>query len=114
MGPCHGPTETYFSHCGRYSSTLDYIFLLNCLSEKIVSAKTLGMHVDNSSNVLHYRAPYVQYITTLISRNHTSVQFVENYILAQFDETICLFQIYGKYALSFTTAIWLNLCLSPF
>ena len=34
MGTCHGPTETYFSHCGRYRSTLDYIFLPNSLSEK--------------------------------------------------------------------------------
>ena len=34
IGTCHGPTETYFSHCGRYRSTLDYIFLPNSLSEK--------------------------------------------------------------------------------
>ena len=47
MGTCHGPTETYFSHCGRYSSKLDYIFLPNSLSEKIAAAKTFGMHVDN-------------------------------------------------------------------
>ena len=32
-GTCHGPTETYFSHCGRYLSMLDYIFLSNSLSE---------------------------------------------------------------------------------
>ena len=38
------------SHCGRYSSTLDYIFLPNSLSEKIASAKTFGMHVDNISD----------------------------------------------------------------
>ena len=50
MGTCHGPTETYFPHCGRYSSTLDHIFLLNSLSDKIVSAKTFGMHVDNISD----------------------------------------------------------------
>ena len=41
MGTCHGPTETYFSHCGRYSSTPDYIFLPNSLSEKIASAKNI-------------------------------------------------------------------------
>ena len=50
MGMCHGRTETYFSHCGRYSSTLDYIFLPDSLSEKITSAKTFGMHVDNISD----------------------------------------------------------------
>ena len=31
MGTCHGPTVTYFSHCGRYHSALDYIFLPNSL-----------------------------------------------------------------------------------
>ena len=32
MGTCHDPTRIYFSHCGRYRSTLDYIFLPNSLS----------------------------------------------------------------------------------
>ena len=50
MGTCHGPTETYFSHRGRYSSMLDYIFLPNSLSEKIASVNTFGMHVDNNSD----------------------------------------------------------------
>ena len=38
---CHGPTETYFSHCGRYSFTLDYIVLSNSLSEKSFQQKYL-------------------------------------------------------------------------
>ena len=40
----------HFSHCCRYSSTLDYIFLPNSSSEKIVSAKAFGMHVDDISD----------------------------------------------------------------
>ena len=32
MGTCHGPTETFFSHCGRYSSRLiTYFCLALCL-----------------------------------------------------------------------------------
>ena len=52
-----------------------------------------------SSNVLHSRALLqkvpldVKNITTLTRRYHTSVQFVENYTLAQFDETICFFKL---------------------
>ena len=41
MGTCHGPIETYFSHYGRYRSTLNYIFLPNSLSGKIISEKHL-------------------------------------------------------------------------
>ena len=48
MGTCHGPPETYFSHCGRYHSMLDYIFLPNSLSEKITSVTTFGMNEDNN------------------------------------------------------------------
>ena len=33
---CDGPLETYFSHCGKYRSTIDYIFLPNCLQNSIV------------------------------------------------------------------------------
>ena len=32
---CDGPLETYFSHCGKYRSTIDYIFLPNCLQNSI-------------------------------------------------------------------------------
>ena len=63
-----GTTETYFSHCGRYSSTLDYIFLPNSLFEKITSAKTFGMHVDNTSD--HVPAQLaINYIDSIASTN---------------------------------------------
>ena len=31
LGLCDGPTDTFISHCGRYRSTLDHIFVPNCL-----------------------------------------------------------------------------------
>ena len=40
---CIGPMETYYSHCGRYRSTLDYIFLLSCLLDNILMAKTFDL-----------------------------------------------------------------------
>ena len=33
LANCNGPLETFVSHCGRYKSTIDYIFLPNCLSD---------------------------------------------------------------------------------
>ena len=29
---CQGPIESYVSHCGRFRSTIDYVFIPNCLS----------------------------------------------------------------------------------
>ena len=42
--------ETYYSHCGRYSSTLDYVFLPNCLLDNILMAKTFDLEFDNTSD----------------------------------------------------------------
>ena len=36
---CSGPVYTYHSYCGRYRSTIDYIFFTNCLFNSIVSVK---------------------------------------------------------------------------
>ena len=47
-----GPLETFVSHYGRYKSTIDYIFLPNCLSDKIVSCKTFENSIDNTSDHL--------------------------------------------------------------
>ena len=49
---CTGPFETFNSYCGRFHSTLDYIFLLNCLLGSIKSAKTFDDDVDNTSDHL--------------------------------------------------------------
>ena len=48
---CIGPVETYYySHCGRYCSTLDYIFLPNCLLDNILMVKMLDLEFDNTSD----------------------------------------------------------------
>ena len=73
MGTCHGPTETYFSHCGRYRSTLDYIFLPNSLSEKIVSAKTFGTYVDNISDHVPVQVA-INYTDSITSSNLVNEQ----------------------------------------
>ena len=49
---CKGPLESYNSHCERYHSTLDYIFLPNCLLNNIDSAETFELDVDNTSDHL--------------------------------------------------------------
>ena len=73
MGTCHGPTETYFSHCGRYRSTLDHIFLPNSLSEKIVSAKTFDTYVDNISDHVPVQVA-INYTDSITSSNLVNVQ----------------------------------------
>ena len=47
---CEGPLVTYNSFCGKYRSTIDYIFLPNCLQDKIIFAKTFDFDVDNTSD----------------------------------------------------------------
>ena len=49
---CKGPLELHNSHCGRYHSTLDYIFLPNCLLDNVDSAETFELDVDNTSDYL--------------------------------------------------------------
>ena len=52
LGSSGGPTDTFFSHCGRYRSTLDYIFVPNCLFNEIRSAKTSDLCAENTSDHL--------------------------------------------------------------
>ena len=56
---CSGPLETFVSHCGRYKSTIDYIFLPICLSDKSVSCKTLENSIDNTSDHLPIKLQFV-------------------------------------------------------
>ena len=49
---CKGPFESFNSHCGRYHSTLNYIFLPNCLLNNVDSPETFEQDVDNTSNHL--------------------------------------------------------------
>ena len=47
---CIGPMESYYSHCGRYHSTLDYIFFPNSLLDNILMVKTFDLDIDNTSD----------------------------------------------------------------
>ena len=53
MNMCAGPLETFNSFCGRYHTTLDYIFVPNCLLSSITSAKTFEADPDNTSDHFH-------------------------------------------------------------
>ena len=52
MKMCTEPLETFNSFCGRHHSTLDYIFVPNCLLSCIESAKTFEADPDNTSDHL--------------------------------------------------------------
>ena len=52
FGLCDGRTDTFISHCGKYCSTLDYIFVPNWLFDEIYSAKTFDLSVENTSDHL--------------------------------------------------------------
>ena len=52
MHMCAGPLETFNSFCGRYHTTLDYIFVPICLLSSITSAKTFEADPDNTSDHL--------------------------------------------------------------
>ena len=47
---CNGPLDTFFSTCGRFGSTTDYILLPNCWFGKISNAKTFCLSVYNTSD----------------------------------------------------------------
>ena len=48
LSTCKRPLETFVSHCGRFKSTIDYIFLPNCLFDSIVSSKVFKQTIDNT------------------------------------------------------------------
>ena len=52
LANCSGPLETSIFDCGRYKSTIKYIFLPDCLSDKIVLCKTSENGIDNTSDHL--------------------------------------------------------------
>ena len=52
MRMCTGPLETFNSYCGRFHSTLNYIFLPNCLLSSIKLAAKFDDDVDNTSDHL--------------------------------------------------------------
>ena len=50
LSTCNGRLESYFSHCGRYRSTIDYILLPSCFESKIIESKTFELDFDNTSD----------------------------------------------------------------
>ena len=44
------PTESYVSHCGRFRSTIDYVFIPNCLINLIARAKTFESNSNDLSD----------------------------------------------------------------
>ena len=48
LSSCNGPVETIVSYCGRFRSTIDYIFVRNSLLNKVITAKTFEMLPDNT------------------------------------------------------------------
>ena len=52
LSNCDGPLETYISDCDRHRSTLDYIFVTNCLLGNIISCKTFDVQIENTSDHL--------------------------------------------------------------
>ena len=52
LSNCDEPLETYISDCGRHKSTLDYIFVPNCLLGNMISCKTFDMQIENTSDHL--------------------------------------------------------------
>ena len=52
MNMFYGPLETFNSSCGRHHSTLDYIFVPNCLLSSTESTKTFEADSDNTSDHL--------------------------------------------------------------
>ena len=52
MSLCEGPLAhaTYNLFCGKYRSTIDYVFLLSCLQDKIIFPITFDFDVDNTSD----------------------------------------------------------------
>ena len=52
LSTCRGPLETFVSYCGRFKSTIDYIFLPICLFDSIVSSKVFEQTIDNTSDHL--------------------------------------------------------------
>ena len=52
MRMCSGPLNTFNSYCERFHSTIDYIFLPNCLLSSIKLVKTFDDDIDNTSDHL--------------------------------------------------------------
>ena len=67
MKMCTGPLETFNSYCGRFRSTLDYIFSRHCLQNSIKSAKTFDDDVDNTSDHLPIQLKFCYTVSDSVS-----------------------------------------------
>ena len=68
MRMCTGPLEIFNFYCGRFHSTLDYIFLPNCLLSSIKLAKTFDDDADNTSDHLHIQLKLCYIVGDSVSR----------------------------------------------
>ena len=50
MSSCNSLVETFISHCDRFRSTIDYIFVPNSLLNQVITAKTFEILPDNKSD----------------------------------------------------------------
>ena len=76
MSSCNGPVETFVSHCDRFRSTIDYIFVPNSLPNKITTAKTFEMLPDNTSDHVPVQL-YLNYSRSLETIKNLPQQMAE-------------------------------------
>ena len=76
LSSCNGPVETFVSHCGRFRSTIDYIFVPNSLLNQVITAKTFEMLPDNTSDHVPIQL-YLNYSRSLETIKNLPQQMAE-------------------------------------
>ena len=76
LSSCNGPVKTFVSHCGRFRSTIDYIFVPNFLLNKVITAKTFEMLPDNTSDHVPVQL-YLNYSLSLETIKNLPQQIAE-------------------------------------
>ena len=76
LSSCNGPVETFVSHCGRFRSTIDYIFVSNSLLNQVITAKTFEMLPDNTSDHVPVQM-YLNYSRSLETIKNLPQQMAE-------------------------------------
>ena len=76
LSSCNGPVEAFVSHCGRFRSTIDYIFVPNSSLNKVITAKTFEMLPDNTSDHVPIQL-YLNYSRSLETIKNLPQQMAE-------------------------------------
>ena len=76
LSSCNGPVETFVSHCGRFRSTIDYIFVPNSLLNQVSTTKTFEMLPDNTSDHVPVQL-YLNYSRSLETIKNLPQQMAE-------------------------------------